>query len=287
LISGDPVNGGGAAGDIEFAVDALEVLGDRPGADVESSGDATVGAALGDQVEDLQLAVGQAGQLAVTGRGQGVPGLVALGGARPRDHQRRAQDTEHVTLGLGEVAVGAVERDPDDLRIGARQADSELVLDGEVAEELGIEPQAVETPPADEVADLDRAAVTGGTVVVHQRVLVYVRGEDGQAARRDEACGMTAGVNLILWSMLAVVGCAAFAALGMWALVTDEHTRAQRRTITAQPIPVPSRVGIPLWLVFKHPDHAAGPVAVQAPPEVLLSEPAEHPVAAARELAGV
>jgi hypothetical protein len=47
--------------------------------------------------------------------------------------------------------------------------------------------------------------------------------------------------QVILWSMLAVVGCAAFAALGMWALVTDEHTRAQRRTITAQPIPVPSR----------------------------------------------
>jgi hypothetical protein len=46
-------------------------------------------------------------------------------------------------------------------------------------------------------------------------------------------------------------------------------------------------VGIPLWLVFKHPDHAAGPVAVPAPPEGFLSEPADLPVAAARELARV
>jgi hypothetical protein len=45
-------------------------------------------------------------------------------------------------------------------------------------------------------------------------------------------------------------------------------------------------VGIPLWLVFKHRDHADTPVTVQA-----LAGPAELPVAAApqrpRELAGV
>jgi hypothetical protein len=45
-------------------------------------------------------------------------------------------------------------------------------------------------------------------------------------------------------------------------------------------------VGIPVWLVFKHQDHAAKPVTVQAP-----AGPAEHPVAAApqraTELAGV
>ena len=48
--------------------------------------------------------------------------------------------------------------------------------------------------------------------------------------------------QMILWSMLAVVGCAAFAALGMWAHVTDEHYRAQRRIIAEQPVvaqPVP------------------------------------------------
>jgi hypothetical protein len=46
---------------------------------------------------------------------------------------------------------------------------------------------------------------------------------------------------VILWSMLAVVGCAAFAALGMWAHVTDEHYRAQRRIIAEQAIAVPSQ----------------------------------------------
>jgi hypothetical protein len=44
--------------------------------------------------------------------------------------------------------------------------------------------------------------------------------------------------QVIFWSMLAVVGCAAFAALGMWVHQKDEHYRAQRRTIAAQPIPV-------------------------------------------------
>jgi hypothetical protein len=46
--------------------------------------------------------------------------------------------------------------------------------------------------------------------------------------------------QVILWSMLAVAGCAAFAALGMWAHVTDEHYRAQRRIIAEQAIAVPS-----------------------------------------------
>jgi hypothetical protein len=46
--------------------------------------------------------------------------------------------------------------------------------------------------------------------------------------------------QVIFWSMLAVIGCAAFAALGMWAHVTDEHYWAQRNSIAAQAIPVPS-----------------------------------------------
>jgi hypothetical protein len=48
--------------------------------------------------------------------------------------------------------------------------------------------------------------------------------------------------QVILWSMLAVVGCAAFAALGVWAHVTDKHYRAQRRSIAEQAIRVPSQV---------------------------------------------
>jgi hypothetical protein len=34
---------------------------------------------------------------------------------------------------------------------------------------------------------------------------------------------------LILWIPLAVLGCAAFAALGIWAAITDEGHTAQRR----------------------------------------------------------
>lgn len=34
---------------------------------------------------------------------------------------------------------------------------------------------------------------------------------------------------LILWVPLAVLGCAAFAALGIWAAITDEGHTAQRR----------------------------------------------------------
>lgn len=50
-------------------------------------------------------------------------------------------------------------------------------------------------------------------------------------------------------------------------------------------------VAIPLWLVFKHQDHAAKPVTMQAPAAAGLAEPAELPVEAAphraAELAGV
>jgi hypothetical protein len=46
---------------------------------------------------------------------------------------------------------------------------------------------------------------------------------------------------VILWTLLAVVGCAAFAALGIWAGITDEGHRAQRqRAIEMQAILVPS-----------------------------------------------
>jgi hypothetical protein len=45
---------------------------------------------------------------------------------------------------------------------------------------------------------------------------------------------------LILWIPLAVVGCAAFAALGIWAAITDEgHTLQRRRAAEMQAILVP------------------------------------------------
>jgi hypothetical protein len=46
---------------------------------------------------------------------------------------------------------------------------------------------------------------------------------------------------LILWIPLAVVGCAAFAALGIWAAITDEgHTAQRRRAAEMQAILVPA-----------------------------------------------
>ena len=46
---------------------------------------------------------------------------------------------------------------------------------------------------------------------------------------------------VILWTLLAVPGCAAFAALGIWASITDEGYRAQRRrALEMQPILVVS-----------------------------------------------
>ena len=46
-------------------------------------------------------------------------------------------------------------------------------------------------------------------------------------------------MQMILWILLAVAGCAAFAALGIWAAITDEGYRAQRRrAIEMQAVPV-------------------------------------------------
>ena len=50
---------------------------------------------------------------------------------------------------------------------------------------------------------------------------------------------------LILWIPLAVVGCAAFAALGIWAAVTDEgHTAQRRRAAEMQAILVPAQQAV-------------------------------------------
>jgi hypothetical protein len=48
-------------------------------------------------------------------------------------------------------------------------------------------------------------------------------------------------IQMIFWIVLAVLGCAAFAALGIWAAITDEgHTAQRRRAIEMQAILVPS-----------------------------------------------
>jgi hypothetical protein len=43
-------------------------------------------------------------------------------------------------------------------------------------------------------------------------------------------------VPMILWSVLALVGCAAFATLGIWAHQTDEAFRAQRALAAQAPV---------------------------------------------------
>jgi hypothetical protein len=40
--------------------------------------------------------------------------------------------------------------------------------------------------------------------------------------------------QIILWVPLAVIGSAAFAALGIWAVITDEQYRAQKRAIRVE-----------------------------------------------------
>jgi hypothetical protein len=45
-------------------------------------------------------------------------------------------------------------------------------------------------------------------------------------------------IPMILWVLLAVAGCAAFAVLGIWASISDEGHQAQRRrAIEGQVIP--------------------------------------------------
>jgi hypothetical protein len=47
-------------------------------------------------------------------------------------------------------------------------------------------------------------------------------------------------VQMVLWGVLGVLGCAAFAALGIWAAITDEgHTAQRRRAMEMQAMRVP------------------------------------------------
>src|SRR6202022_4079664 len=101
--------------------------------------------------------------------------LLAAAGAQECAQQRGSEHAEHRTVGLGEAGAAAVQRDADDPVIGAGQADSDLVLDRNAAEEFGVQTQAMEPLPAEEVADLDRLAGAGGTVVPDERMFVDVR----------------------------------------------------------------------------------------------------------------
>ena len=60
--------------------------------------------------------------------------------------------------------------------------------------------------------------------------------------------------QVMFWVALGAIGCAAFAALGIWAAMTDEAYQRQRLASAAQPVPVPSQ-----------PVPAGGPVLVPSP----------------------
>ncbi len=116
--------------------------------------------------------------------------LLAGPGAQESGHQRCPQDAEHGAIGFGEVAARPAERDADDLAAGGRQAQSDLVLSWNAAEELRIQTQAVESPLAEEIADLDRFAIASRAVMIDQRMFVHVRGELRLGSRVEGAGGV-------------------------------------------------------------------------------------------------
>lgn len=63
------------------------------------------------------------------------------------------------------------------MRVRVGQGDRKLVFGAGVAEELGIEPEAVELGAAEEVADPQGGPVAGGAVVDDHWVLAEVPGE--------------------------------------------------------------------------------------------------------------
>lgn len=148
------VDGRCAAGDAQFAVDVLEVLGDGARDDVEGAGDGQVGAAARGELEDLYLAVGQAGETAGPRRRQGGTGAVPIARPPERIAQRLLDGAEHGAV-LGEVASGPAHREGGHPAFGhGGHAEGNLVINGYVPEILRVNAQPVESLPADEVADL-------------------------------------------------------------------------------------------------------------------------------------
>ena len=73
---------------------------------------------------------------------------VAAPGAQQCGHQRGSEDREQGTVGLGGVAARTVEGDADDLVAGAGRPHGDLVFHRDLAEEVRVQAQLVETPAA-------------------------------------------------------------------------------------------------------------------------------------------
>ena len=171
--------------DSEFAVGVLEVLGNGPRADLQGMGNGGVGAAVSDESQDLDLALGQSGKPVGGHRGKRLPGLLTSAGLVQGGVQRGLQHAKQGAILIGEVVAAPVHCDADDLVFGAGQADGHLIFDGYAAEELGVEAEAVESLLGEKVADHYRLPAAGGTVVVDQWVFVDM-GCEHRLGRRVE-----------------------------------------------------------------------------------------------------
>lgn len=152
------------------------MLGDRARADIQRASDGTIGAPERGETQDPDLPVGEVGEVGEVCEVRWLREL-ALPGTLQRRHQRQADDVQEVSIVLGEVPRGTVERDADNLRPPDREPEPHLVLHTDPAEILAVQVQALEVPVAEEVADHDRVRVTGFPVVVDQGMLMDVGGE--------------------------------------------------------------------------------------------------------------
>jgi hypothetical protein len=152
--------GGGAAGDVQPAVDVFQVSSDGAFGQAEPPGDLGVGMPGGEQVK----------QLPVRG-GEHRDGMTAAFGVEVGRAQMRAQQGEQVAVGLGEVTARPAEQEQPQGAAGnlagARgQGQHELVLDALRPVQVAVHAGAVPLTGRVEVRDRDDRAQVPGPVGV-------------------------------------------------------------------------------------------------------------------------
>jgi hypothetical protein len=188
-VSDGPVHRGGAAGDPEFAVDVLEVLGDRARADVDGPGYGQVGPPGRRQLQHVHLALGEVGQAVRLGRNGG-HGVASPAGSPQRVAHRQHDRAQQRGVGRAELPLRPAQRDADAPAVlRTRQGERDLVIGRDVTEVLAVDAQLPESLAADYIADPHRPAGAGSQLLVlHQRVLVHMGLEDLEGARVQAAC---------------------------------------------------------------------------------------------------
>jgi len=89
------------------------------------------------------------------------PAFLASAGAQQRGCLRGPLHAEQGPVLVAEVAATPAQRDADDFPAGTGQVYHQLVFDGYAAEKLGVQAEAMELLPAEEVADHHRLAAAG------------------------------------------------------------------------------------------------------------------------------